>query len=82
MCNCQYISKTRDEFWISLLDIGPIDLSVTLHNLPDSVLITRLLSCELPINGDNTIENIYGETVIHYIHLLSKQYFDAINSGS
>jgi hypothetical protein len=80
ICNCQYISQTRDEFWMSLLDIGPIELSTTLHSLPDSVLLTKLLSCELPVTVDDTIEHIYGETILHYIHLLSKQYFDATNN--
>ena len=82
ICNCQYISKIRDEFWMSLLSIGPIELSVTLHNLPDYLFVTKLLSCEPPIDVDDTLDNIYSESVIYYIHSQSKHYFEAINSLS
>ena len=77
ICNCQYISQTRDEFYISVLYPGSIELSVALHAIPDRVLVSNLLSCQPPVNVDDTIEVIYGETVVYYIHLLSKIYFEA-----
>ena len=80
ICNCRYVTRTRDEFYMSLLDTGPIELSVALRAIPDSVLVSNLLSCQPPVNVVNTIEVIYGETVVYYIHLLSKIYFEAIST--
>ena len=38
ICNCQYLTQTRDELYMSILDTGPIELSVALHAIPDRVL--------------------------------------------
>ena len=80
ICNYQYVIQTKDEFYMFLLHTGSIELSVALHTLPDRVLVTNLLSCQPPVNVDDTIEVIYGETVVYYIHLLSKIYLDAITT--
>ena len=37
ICNCQYVSQTRDEFYLSVLDPGPIELSVALHAISGRV---------------------------------------------
>ena len=42
---------------MSLLDVGPIELSVALHHLPDPVLITNL-SHHPPVNVKDTIDII------------------------
>ena len=57
-----------------------LDTSVALHAIPDRVLVSNLLSSQPPVNVDDTIEVIYGETVVYYIHLLSKIYFEAIST--
>ena len=57
---------------MSLLDTGPIELSVALHAITDRVLVSNVLSCQPPVKVDDTIEVIYGETVVYYIHLLRK----------
>ena len=80
ICNCQYVSQTRDEFHISVLDPGPMELSVALHAIPGRVLVSNLLSCQPPVNVDDTIEVIYCETVVYYIHLLSKIYFETTST--
>ena len=54
--SCQYVTQTRHEFWMSLLDIGPIELSVALHDFPELVLITNVLSCQPPVNANDTTE--------------------------
>ena len=82
ICNCQYVTQTRDEFYTSLLDTGPIELSVALHAIPDRVLVSNVLPCQPPVNVDDTIEVIYGETGVYYIHLLSKIYFGAISTSN
>ena len=50
---CHYSSETRDKFWCSIFDVGPIELSTELHNLPDDKLIVQLLSCNPPVNVMN-----------------------------
>jgi len=76
--SCQYLSKTRDLFWCSLMDIGPTELSTELHNLPDNIFIIKLLSCIPPINVDNETAKLYSEIVIHFVHLLSQTYFQKL----
>ena len=63
---------------MSILDTGPIELSVALHAIPDRVLVSNWLSYQPPVN--DIIEDMYGETVVYYIHLLSKIYFEAIST--
>ena len=41
ICNCQHITRTRNEFWMFHLDTGPIASSVVLRDLPDCVSITN-----------------------------------------
>ena len=65
---------------MSLLDTGPIELSVALHAIQDRVLVLNLLSCQPAVKVEDTLEVIYGETVVYYIHLLSKIYFEAIST--
>ena len=77
---CHYSSETRDTFWCSIFDVGPIELSTELHNLPDDKLIVQLLFCNSPINVDKDTAKLYSEVVIHFIHLLSKIYFKALPS--
>ena len=48
---------------MSILDTGPIELRVALHAIPDLVLVSNLSSCQPPVNVDDTVEDIYGETV-------------------
>ena len=80
ICNLQYVTQTRDAFYMSLLDTGPIELSVALRAIPDRVLVSNLLSCQPPVKVDDTIEVSYVKTVVYYIHLLSKIYFEAIST--
>ena len=47
---------------MSILDTGPIELSVALHAIPGRVLVSNVLSCQPPVNADDTKEVIYGET--------------------
>ena len=77
---CHYSSETRDKFWCSIFDVGPIELSTELHNLPDDKLIVQLLSCNPPVNGDKDTAKLYSEVVIHFIYLLSKIFFKALPS--
>ena len=77
ICKSQYVTQTRDEFYMSLIDTG---LSAALHAIPDLVLVSNLLSCQPPVNVDDTIEVIYGETVVYFIHLLSKIHFETIST--
>ena len=58
ICNCQYVTQTRDEFYLSILDTGPIKLRA----IPDRVLVSNVLSCQPPVNVDDILEDIYGET--------------------
>ena len=55
ICNSQYVSQTRDEFYISVLDPEPIELSVALHTISGRVLVSNLLSCQPQVNVDDTI---------------------------
>ena len=47
---------------MSLLDTGPIKLSVALRAIPDRVLVSNVLFCQPPVNVDDILEDIYGET--------------------
>ena len=77
---CHYSSETRDNFWCSIFDVGPIELSTELHNLPDDKLSVQLLSCNPPVNVDKDTAKLYTEVVIYFIHLLSQIYFKALLS--
>ena len=55
---CQYLTQTRNEFYMSILDTGPIELRVALHAIPDLVLVSNLSSCQPPVNVDDTVEDI------------------------
>ena len=67
--------KLETKCWCSIFDVGPIELSTELHNLPDDKLIVQLLSCNPPVNVDKDTAKLYSEVVIHFIYLLSKTYF-------
>ena len=72
---CHYSSETRDTFWCSFFDVGPIELSTELHNLPEDIFILQLLSCNPPVNVDKDTAKLYREVVIHFMYFLSKIYF-------
>ncbi len=73
VCQCQNNELFRDKMWCAIINIGPIDLSVNLHQMTDCDIISCLLSCKPPLEQTDSHLNLqFAETVLTELHNLEK----------
>ncbi len=64
VCSCQSRSDIRDRLWCDLIDVGPVDLSVMLHDKPDIEMVCCLLSCTPPVTLCDAEKELFSKAVI------------------
>ncbi len=72
LCQCVVNELFRDNLWCALINLGPIELSVNLHQLTDCDLVTCLLSCKPPMDADAELVRHFAETVTTELYKLDK----------
>ena len=74
--SCSSINSTRDKFWCDIINIGPIDFSVTLHGMDNTTQALTILSCD----SDRFFELSHDESecfainCVQYIYRMCKDF--------
>ena len=71
LCVCSKTETIRDSLWCRLINIGPIELSVYLHEKSDIDLVTCLMSCRPPLDKpDDELTLQFASAVIKELYPL------------
>ena len=76
LTSCFRVASLRDELWCEIVNIGPIEFSVVLHNMDDTKLALAILSCDsdrfFDLNQDDSEK--YSLICVSYIYKMCKNY--------
>ena len=76
IATCSSIMPIRHELWSEIINIGPIEFSVVLHNMDDTYLALNLLSCKSDRFFDLSNEDAekFGIVCVTYIYKMCKTF--------
>jgi len=75
MARCDYLQDSREEMWLELINVGPIEFSAYLHSLSSEDFTICVLSCRPYFTLETADTKLFAEIAVRYTHRLCKELY-------